>query len=67
MNTDIAEICFVLRALLSASRDGKFSKKDYAMCEALLSVLEEKYEAGVASLDGAVEDRATAELKRREA
>jgi len=50
MNTDIAQLCRVLRTVLNAAQAGKMSKDSYAMCEAILSALEEKYRAGTAAL-----------------
>jgi len=51
MNTDIAQLCKVLRSLLKAAHAGEMSKDDFALCGALLSALEQKYEAGVAALE----------------
>jgi len=60
VNTDVAQLCKVLRSLLGAAKAGKISKEDYAMCEALLSALESKYEAGVAALDANLAEQAAA-------
>lgn len=53
MNTDMAQICRVLRSLLAAADKGKMTKGDKDLCAALLSSIEEKYGAGVAALDAA--------------
>jgi len=55
MNTDIAELCAVLRSILRAIEKGKITKADKKMCEELLGNLEIKYRAGAAAIAAAAQ------------
>jgi len=51
MNTDMAQLIVVLKAVLESANKGKLSKEDYQMCTEILGALSSKYRAGVAALE----------------